>query len=102
MSMPGPGGVPAAPNRSAIEARVRDVRPSERYPQRWELEIEILSARPLEGPQFAHPGHHAAAFAFGDEPPAGPGSRFAAEAEYVGDEGGGAFRLTGVAPAAER
>jgi hypothetical protein len=100
MSAPtGSGGVPAAPNRCAIEARVLDVRRSERFPQRWDLEIEILSSRPLEGPNFAHPGRRSAAIAFGDLP-AGAGEAIAAEAEFVGDQRGGVFQLSEVTQAA--
>jgi hypothetical protein len=88
------GGVPAAPNRSAIEAKVVRIEQSPEFSDRWHLELEFLSSENISGPNFARVGQTARAFTF--EPTSGisPGRTIAAEAEFLGDERGGQFRLT--------
>ena len=91
--------VPAAPNRCEIEAEILAVNQSEAFPDRWELKLKILKSRSIAGPNFAHPGETANALAFGNEPGLSPGTVITAEAEFVGDERGGRFRLSRVASA---
>jgi hypothetical protein len=89
-------GVPAAPNRSRITARVTRSAPSERWPDRAELEIEILESTGVSGPNFAHPGDTASAFTF--TAPTAPadleGRLITASAEYLGGPRGGTFQLS--------
>ena len=91
---PGPPGVPAAPNRSGITARVLGVEQSSTFPDKWYADLEILESKSLEGPNFARVGEQARGFTFGSDADVAPGSVISAEAEYLGDAGGGEFRLS--------
>ena len=91
---PGPPGVPAAPNRSGIKARVLGVEQSSTFPDKWAVDLEILESKSLEGPNFARVGEEAKGFTFGDTIDLSPGSVITAEAEFLGDAGGGEFRLS--------
>lgn len=97
MSEP-PRGVPAAPNRSIVEAKVLSVRQSDRFPDRWELDLEVVSARAVEGGSFARPGDRVRGFTFAESLDLAPASTIVTDAEFVGDERGGAFRLTNPRP----
>jgi hypothetical protein len=92
----GPGGVPAAPNRSEITAVVVQLEQSPAFADKWLLQLEIRSSRSLEGPNFARVG--AVADAFTVEPVAGliPGTQLKAQAEYLGDARGGTFQLRNI------
>lgn len=92
----GPTGVPAAPNRSLITARVLDVQRSEQFSDKWNLSLEILDSKDVEGPNFAHPGEQVRAFTFGPMLEIESGDTIEAAAEFVGDERGGRFRLAEV------
>lgn len=87
-------GVPAAPNRCRIEAKVLHREQSPDFPEKWFYGIEILASEAIEGPNFARVGETVAAFTF--DPPAElePGVAISAEAEFLGDERGGQFQLT--------
>ncbi len=86
--------VPAAPNRCSIRAEVVNIRPDIHFPDKWILDIMVLESRHISGPNFAHPGDRSEAFAFGEMPVASAGDVITAEAEFVGDERGGKFRLS--------
>jgi len=86
--------VPAAPNQTEIRAIVRNVQQSPDFADRWHLEIEILEATPIHGPQFARVGETAKAFTFGSVSPVQTGDEIIALAEYIGDARGGQFQLS--------
>jgi hypothetical protein len=86
-------GVPAAPNRSRMTARVLAVRQSPQFADRWLLRIRVEQVRPIAGGTFAAAGQERDAFVFGARPPS-VGDVLDADAEYVGGPSGGAFRLT--------
>lgn len=88
------GGIMAAPNSSHIKAHILSVERSEQAPNRWNLNIEILSAESIEGPNFARANTQARAFTF--DPPGGltAGRTLTASAEYLGGPQGGWFQLT--------
>lgn len=94
-----PPGVPAAPNRSHVKAKVVSKKQSDRFPDKWLLEIEIVDSRSIEGPNFARAGQHTEAFSF-DAKIVGVsvGSVISAEAEYLGGPTQGQFQLSQVAP----
>lgn len=88
------GGVPAAPNRCEIEARVLHITQSPDFADKWLLGIEIRASSPIEGPNFARVGETVGAFTF--DPPGGLGADtvISAQAEFLGDARGGQFQLT--------
>jgi hypothetical protein len=89
-----PPGVPAAPNRSEIKARVLRVEQSSTFPDKWYVDLEILESKSLSGPNFARVGEKAKGFTFGSTFDVSPGSVITAEAEFVGDARGGQFQLS--------
>lgn len=91
-----PPGVPAAPNRSEIKARVIGVERDSNFPEKRYVDLEILDSKSLDGPNFARAGEKVKGFAFGDALDASPGSVISAEAEFLGDERGGQFQLSGI------
>jgi hypothetical protein len=91
-----PPGVPAAPNRSEIKARVLRVEQSSTFPDKWYVGLEILESKGLSGPNFAHVGDKAEGFNFGNAFDLSSGDVITAEAEYVGDASGGQFQLSQV------
>ena len=90
----------AAPNQCHIKARVHSVERSAHFPDKVELEIEILESREVSGPNFARVGERARAFTF--DPPAAvaEGAVIECAAEFLGDPRGGRFQLTGITGAA--
>lgn len=96
--MSGSPGVPAAPNKVRIKAKVLNIRQDSQFSDKWHLMIEILDSESIAGPNFARKGEEAKAFAFDSTPgfssrDMAPGNIMSAEAEYVGDATHGAFRL---------
>jgi hypothetical protein len=89
-------GVMAAPNRCRIEAKVLSVEQDSSFSDKWYLEMNILETQDLEGPNFARVGQTVKGFAFDLSPEVSPDTLITAEAEFVGDERGGQFRLTEV------
>ena len=87
----------AAPNRCRITAKIMQIRPSAKYPDKKELEIEILGSEPLEGPNFAQVGQMSNAFTFDDSDALMVGNVVTAQAEFIGARGQGVFQLTQVA-----
>jgi hypothetical protein len=90
---PGPESVTAAPNRCRLTARVADLRRSEVFPDKSELEIYILESEAITGPNFARPGERKEAFTLVPVGDLAPGNTIRAEAEFLGDERGGKFQL---------
>ncbi len=90
----------AAPNRCRIKARVNSLQRPAHFPDKVELEIEILETREVSGPNFARAGQTAQAFTF--DPPATvtEGAIIECTAEFLGDPRGGRFQLTDIALAA--
>ena len=84
------------PNRSMITARVVDIGRSQQFEGKWRLALEILELRPLTGPSFAQKGQTVQAFTVGYRPKLESGDLIKAQAEFVGDEAGGAFTLTDI------
>jgi hypothetical protein len=99
--MTDPEAVPAAPNQSAITAEVLSVHPSPTFSDKWELDLKLIESRTVSGPNFGRPGERVRAFAFGTTPHLVPGMTINADAEFVGDEHGGTFRLTRLSPTPE-
>gem|GEM_PF-1315648 len=98
MIMSGSPGVPAAPNKAKIKARVLSIQQDSQFSDKWHLMIDILDSESIKGPNFARKGEKARAFAFDSTPgfsskDTAPGNTMSAEAEYVGDATHGAFRL---------
>ncbi|MGB7924388.1 MAG: hypothetical protein WCF57_14180 [Pyrinomonadaceae bacterium] len=89
-------GVMAAPNRSRIKAKVLNVEQSAKYPDKWHLELEILEASGMGGPNFARVGQKAEGFSFGPSWDAPPPAIIEADAEYIGGAQGGQFQLSNV------
>lgn len=92
--MPEFKGVMAAPNRSQIKAKVLSLEQSSEYPDKWIFDLEILESKNISGPDFAHVGERANGFAFDPLPDISSGDVVAGEAEFLGDERGGKFRLS--------
>lgn len=90
---PGPGGVPAAPNRSEITAKVLQLDQSPVFPDKWLLRVRVDSSRALEGPNFARVGAVVDAFTVGPVGDLAAGQEIRAQAEYLGDARGGTFQL---------
>jgi hypothetical protein len=93
-NMPEGPSVMAAPNRCHITAKIIQIRPSAEYPDKKELEIEILATEPLEGPNFAKAGQKSHAFTFEDSDALMVGNVVTAKAEFIGGRGQGVFQLT--------
>ncbi len=89
-----PSGVPAMPNRSVISARVTEVSQSQQLEGKWRLTLEVLESKPLAGPNFTREGQTFKAFTVACQANLEPGEVIKAQAEFVGDEAGGALRLT--------
>lgn len=96
-NMPEGPSVMAAPNRCHITAKIMQIRPSAKYPDKRELEIEILASEPLEGPNFAKVGQKSHAFTFEDSDALMVGNVVTAQAEFIGARGQGVFQLTQLA-----
>ena len=98
MDMPTPeqGGVPAAPNRCFVEARIVSREQNQRWGDKSHLSLELLGTQDIEGPNFARAlvGSEIKAFGFDVGPEVSPGSHVRAEAEFHGDERGGTFQLS--------
>ena len=92
--MPEFKGVMAAPNRSQIKAKVLSLEQSSEYPDKWIFDLEIIESKSLSGPNFAHVGEKAEGFAFDPLPALSSGDVIDGEAEFLGDERGGKFRLS--------
>ena len=95
--MPEGPSVMAAPNRCRITAKIMQMRSSARYPDKRELEIEILASEPLKGPNFAKVGQKSRAFTFEDSDALMAGNVVTAQAEFIGGRGQGVFQLTQLA-----
>jgi hypothetical protein len=96
-NMPEGPSVMAAPNRCHITAKIMQIRPSAKYPDKRELEIEILASEPLEGPNFAKVGQKCHAFTFEASDALKVGDVVTAQAEFIGGRGQGVFQLTRLA-----
>lgn len=90
-------GVMAAPNQCEIKAKVLRMEQSSKFPDKWQLELEILESRDVSGPNFARVGTQVRGFAFfASPPPFVPQDIITARAEFLGDEHGGQFQLSQV------
>lgn len=89
----GPGGVPVAPNKAAITARVLSTGEDPAMPGRWLLELDIAASTPLEGTDWAALRPRSQAFVVGAPPDVGAGDTIEAEATWLGGPTGGRFRL---------
>jgi hypothetical protein len=87
------GGVPVAPNRCEITARILSKQQDGNFPDKWLYDIEIIETRDKEGPNFARAGQAAKAFSFEAPDQVSIGSSIAAEAEYIGGSRSGQFLL---------
>ena len=96
MPVDGPS-VMAAPNRCNITAKIIQIQPSAKHPDKWELEIEILTSESLEGPNFATVGQKSRAFTFETSVALKVGNVVTAQAEFIGSRGQGVFQLTQLA-----
>lgn len=94
MSQPEFGGVPAAPNRCEIKAKILSKQQDGQFPDKYLYEIEITATKDKEGPNFARVGQVANAFSFEASDQVSVGSSISAEAEYVGGPNQGPFLLT--------
>ncbi|NYT02670.1 MAG: hypothetical protein GKC10_07940 [Methanosarcinales archaeon] len=70
--------------------------PSPEHRDKLIIRLEILDSKKVRGPNFAHLGSTVEAFAFDPPQGLGEGTEIVAEAEFLGDERGGKFRLTGI------
>ena len=95
--MPDGPSVMAAPNRCRLTAKILQVQPSAKYPDKRELEIEILASEPLEGPNFARVGQKSHAFTFEASDALKVGNVVTAQAEFIGGRGQGVFQITQLA-----
>ncbi len=91
-------GVKAAPNRCEIKARILNMRQDSKYSDKWNLELKVLETKNLIGPNFARVGDEVKGFAFESTSKFFPqslstGSIITVQAEFVGDERGGKFRI---------
>lgn len=91
-------GVMAEQNRCEVKARVLDIIQDSNFKDKWNIEFEILEMKSLSGPTFANVGDRVKGFAFEPTPNFTPysltsGSLITLEAEFIGDERGGKFRL---------
>lgn len=95
---PGPHRVPAPPNQCEINARVLHKEQDLHTPDQWHLELEILDAKDVQGPNFARSriGQTTRALTMETVFDLAPEARITAQAEYVGDEHGGLFHLTAI------
>ncbi|HRW82859.1 MAG TPA: hypothetical protein P5049_05330 [Methanothrix sp.] len=84
----------AAPNRSQIKAKVLSLERSSDHPDKWIIDLEIIESKSLSGPDFAHVGERAEGFAFDPMPSLSSGDVVTGQAEFLGDERGGKFRLS--------
>lgn len=91
--MPEGPSVMAAPNRCLITAKIMQIQPSAKYPDKRELDIEILHSEPLEGPNFAKVGQKSRAFTLEASDALKVGYVVTAQAEYIGGRGQGVFQL---------
>ncbi len=89
-------GVIAAPNQSEITAKVLNVEQSSKFADKWYLDLEIFETKDVKGPNFARKGQSVKGFTFESISNISPDSIIIAQAEFVGDERGGQFRLTRV------
>jgi hypothetical protein len=70
----------------------------EQFSDKWNLDLDIMESTSITGPNFASPGERIKGFAFESTPNFSPqllepGNVIVAQAEYVGDESGGAYRI---------
>lgn len=87
-------GVPAAPNRSDITARVLSLTQSPTFADKWQLELEVINSETRFGGDFAQAGKTISAFTFEEVTDLKEGSVLKAQAEFVGDARGGQFQIT--------
>ena len=87
-------GMMIAPNLSKIRARVLRVEQSPKYPDKWELEFEIMESESLSGPNFARAGERVKGFTFRETWDWAEPVMIEAAAEYLGGPAGGQFQLT--------
>lgn len=85
----------AAPNRCEIKVRIVSVTCPDRFPDKQELVFEMLSAQPIDGPDFAtqRVGQSVKGFTFDTSVPLVDGALVNAEAEYLGGARQGSFQL---------
>ena len=93
---PDVGGVPVAPNRCEIKAKVLSKQQHASFPDKWLYEIEILESTDKQGPNFARSGQVAQAFSFEASEQISTECLIVAEAEYTGGPTRGQFQLTHV------
>lgn len=84
----------AAPNSSRIKARILSVNQSAQFPDKWEIELEILDSQSLSGPNFAHVGKQVKGFTIRDAWDLATPVVIEADAEYIGGAQKGVFQLT--------
>lgn len=87
--------VMAAPNRSAIVARVERAEGPQnpQDPHKWSMTVSVSDATPMEGGLFVRPGDVAEVFTTESDPGLHPGDEFRAEVEFIGGPTGGTLRL---------
>ena len=93
-------GVMAAPNQCELRARVVSIKISTQFPDKQELDFQLLDARPLEGPDFASRriGQTVKGFTFEHSMELSEGTVVRAKAAYLGDARAGQFQLTDLKP----
>ncbi len=84
----------AAPNSSRIKAKVLGANQSAQFPDKWELELEILDSQSVSGPNFARVGEKVQGFTFRDAWDLPTPVVIEADAEYIGGAQKGLFQLT--------
>ena len=84
---PKPGGIQRPPNHCEIKFRVISVTRSEQFPNKRELEFELLDARHLDGPDLISRkvGETGTGFTFDDSVALSVGSVVRAKAQLLGD-----------------
>ncbi|WP_142714060.1 hypothetical protein [Fodinibius sediminis] len=91
------GGMMAAPNESTITAKLLSMKRSEKFSDKWLLELDIQAIESVHGPTFARAGQRVKAFAFDvDMDTVGQlaaGMVITVKAEYLGDARDGQFQL---------
>jgi len=68
--------------------------PSPEHSDKLILRLKVLESKSISGPNFAKPGETVKAFTFESPKGLSEGVIITAEAEFLGDERGGKFRLT--------
>lgn len=91
-----PRRVMAAPNNSQIGAKILEIGLDDTTPGKWQLDIEIVSFKPMSGGTFAHIGDVVRCFTFEPMDSFSAGESIAAQGEFIGGAQSGVYQLCSV------